>query len=236
MANDRSSRLANAMRERQFVRFSRRFEDFVVHGYVLDIGPRFFLLAVVSDRLWFDGFECFRIADVRDIRPDPYAAFAEAALKQRGERVSRKPRVSLASVEELLLSANRAFPLVTISIASRPIRTCATSGVLSRSIVAACRYWRSILARPGTRSPSNIPCARSPVSASVPTTRTRCTLSGVVLPLCRMPGYRRARNQPDGGKREQDSVSLVTACWLELSAISRGNTHGVSMSRRTLCV
>jgi hypothetical protein len=102
------------MRARQFVRFSRRFEDFVVHGYVLDIGPRFFLLALVSDRLWFDGFECFRIADVRDIRPDPYAAFAEAALKKRGERVSRKPRVSLASVEELLLSANRAFPLVTI--------------------------------------------------------------------------------------------------------------------------
>jgi hypothetical protein len=44
---------------------------------VLDIGPRFFLLAVVSDRLRFDGFECFRLGDVSDVHPDPYATFAE---------------------------------------------------------------------------------------------------------------------------------------------------------------
>lgn len=164
MANDRSSRLANAMRERQFLRFSRRFEDFVVHGYVLDIGPRFFLLALVSDRLWFDGFECFRIADVRDIRPDPYAAFAEAALKKRGERVSRKPRVSLASVEELLLSANRAFPLVTIHREQADPDVCNIGRVVAIDR-GACRYWRSIPTRPGTRCPSSITCARSRVSA-----------------------------------------------------------------------
>src|SRR5262249_49283390 len=114
MGKRQSSQLTEAVRDRRFIRLSRRFEDSPVRGYVLDIGPRFFLLALVSDRIWFDGFECFRLRDVRDIHPDPYATFAEAALRKRGERMPRKPRVSVASIEELLLSANRAFPLVTI--------------------------------------------------------------------------------------------------------------------------
>lgn len=80
----------------------------------MDVGPRFFLLALVSDRLWYDGFECFRIIDVSDVRPDPYTQFAEAALQKRGERMPRRPRVSVRSLDELLLSAGRAFPLVTI--------------------------------------------------------------------------------------------------------------------------
>lgn len=199
MANDRSSRLANAMRERQFLRFSRRFEDFVVHGYVLDIGPRFFLLALVSDRLWFDGFECFRIADVRDIRPDPYAAFAEAALKKRGERVSRKPRVSLASVEELLLSANRAFPLVTIHREQADPDVCNIGRVVAidRGRVSLLEInpdatWDAVPVEYHMREITRVSLA--------PTTKTPCTLSGAVLPLCRMPGHRRAKNQLRGGK------------------------------------
>lgn len=102
------------MHEQCFVRISRRFEDFDARGYVLDVGPRFFLLALVNDRLWFDGFECFRIADVKSLKPDPYTAFAQAALKKRGERKPKKPRVSVENLEDLLLSANRSFPLVTI--------------------------------------------------------------------------------------------------------------------------
>ncbi|SRR5258706_4176924 len=114
MATKRSSQLTDAMRKQRFVRLSRRFEDSAVRGYVLDVGPQFFLLALVSDRIWFDGFECFRISDIRHMEPDLYATFAEAALKERGERRPKKLRVSVASVEELLLSASAAFPLVTI--------------------------------------------------------------------------------------------------------------------------
>src|SRR5438876_3193376 len=114
MAKARSSQLQRARRARRLIRFSRRFEDPIVCGYVLDVGPRFFLLALVSDRIWFDGFECFRTSDVRDVRPDPYARFAEAVLKRRRERFPRRPPVSLATIETLLLSASRVFPLVTI--------------------------------------------------------------------------------------------------------------------------
>jgi len=102
------------MRARCFVRFSRRFETSTIRGYVMDVGPRFFLLALVGDRIRFDGFECFRCGDVRNLRPDLYAAFVETALRKRRELRPKKPRVSVESIEELLLSACRAFPLVTI--------------------------------------------------------------------------------------------------------------------------
>ena len=108
------SQLSEALRKGHLIRFSRRFETSTVRGYVLDVGPRFFLLSLVSDRLWFDGFECFRVTDVSDIRRDPYATFAEEALRKRTERKPRKPRVSVATIERLVVSANRAFPLVTI--------------------------------------------------------------------------------------------------------------------------
>lgn len=96
------------------MQFGRRFEDPVVRGYILDVGPRFFILALVNDRLWFDGYECFRIGDVRGLRSDLYAPFAEAALRARGERLRRQPGVSVAGVRALLATANRAFPLITI--------------------------------------------------------------------------------------------------------------------------
>lgn len=102
------------MRKRRFVRFDRRFEDSPVRGYVLDVGPKFFLLALVSDRIWFDGFECFRVGDVRGFRPDPHSRFAESALRKRRDRLPQKPRVSLVSIEELLVSAGRQFPLITV--------------------------------------------------------------------------------------------------------------------------
>jgi hypothetical protein len=46
--------------------------------------------------------------------PDKYAPFHEAVLKKRRERIPRKPPVVISSLAELLLTANRAFPLVTI--------------------------------------------------------------------------------------------------------------------------
>ena len=67
------------MQRRQLIRFSRHFESGHIRGYVLDVGPRFFLVALVNDRIWFDGFEGFRISGVKNIVSDPYAPFAEAA-------------------------------------------------------------------------------------------------------------------------------------------------------------
>jgi hypothetical protein len=110
-------RIAGAMSSRRLVRFKSRFDPpngGWNKGYILDSGPKFFLLAAVNGEVRLDGFSCFRILDVRKLEFEPYAAFIEAALKKRGERRPRKPPISLASVEDLLRSANKAFPLVTI--------------------------------------------------------------------------------------------------------------------------
>ena len=107
-------RLANAARDGLFVRFSRRFDDPRIRGYVLDVGEHYFLLALVSDRMWFDGFECFRIADIGDFEADEYRSFVETALAMRGEKLPAKPPISLKTIDDLLLTASREFPLVTI--------------------------------------------------------------------------------------------------------------------------
>ena len=114
MPKSRSFQLVAVMNERRLVRIARRFEDSTICGYVLAVGPKFFLLALVSDRLWFDGFECFRVSDVLSVSPNPYRVFIEAALKKRGQRRPRKPKIDLKDIESLLLTANRAFPLTTI--------------------------------------------------------------------------------------------------------------------------
>lgn len=113
------------------MRCSRRFEDSPIRGYVLDVGPSFFLMALVSDRLWFDGFECFRFRDVSKVIADPYTHFAECALRKRRERVPKKPRVSVASIEELLLTAGRTFSLVTIHREEVDPKVCWIGRILS---------------------------------------------------------------------------------------------------------
>ncbi|HKO13103.1 MAG TPA: hypothetical protein VJV22_14105 [Acidobacteriaceae bacterium] len=109
-----SERLAQAG-NKVLVRFTRPVEQGWVHGYVLIVGTRFFLLALVDDNLRFNGFQCFRLQDVRNLQvPAKYAAFVEAALRARGERHPRTPPVVIDTVQELLRTASRVFPLVTI--------------------------------------------------------------------------------------------------------------------------
>jgi len=110
----RQAQLTEAMNQGILIRLSRRFEDTKIRGYVEGIGPQFVMVSLVSDRLWFDGFECFRTTDIVHMEPDPYSAFAEAALRKRKQKRPRIPRIDLANTESLLLSAAQSFPLVTI--------------------------------------------------------------------------------------------------------------------------
>jgi hypothetical protein len=114
MAAERTDRLIDAMRDNVLVRFERRFEAGHVTGYVLGVGPKFFLLQLVSDRIRYDGFECFRISDVRGLRPDPYAAFVETALAIRYEPPPLRPTIDLSNIQTLIATAATQFPLVSV--------------------------------------------------------------------------------------------------------------------------
>jgi hypothetical protein len=115
MSRTKKSQLALALRKKLLVRFASVLERGTVNGYVLDVGPQFFLIALISDGIRPNGFQCYRLSDVRKLQvPDKYARFHEAVLKKRGMRFQKKPRVDVSSLAKLLLTANRAFPLVTI--------------------------------------------------------------------------------------------------------------------------
>ena len=107
--------LSIALRDKLPVKFTRPFEPGSTEGYVFDIGPRFFLMATFGDGLRFDGFQCLRPLDVRALSvPSPHYKVVEAVLRKRRQRIPRKPRVDLSSLEALLMTANKTFSLVTI--------------------------------------------------------------------------------------------------------------------------
>jgi hypothetical protein len=123
MSSAKSDFLNSAMQKEALVGFRRRFEDNYVHGYVLALGAEFFVLASVSDRIRYDGYECFRIADIK--KPDfaKNTAFIEAALTARGE-VRPSCKLDVTSLETLLISASAAFPLITIHQEKRDSDVC----------------------------------------------------------------------------------------------------------------
>lgn len=109
------ARLKKALRAKTLVRFFSRFNEGSVSGYVVGVGPEFFILALIGEGICLNGFQCFRLKDVRRLQvPHKYARFYEAALRKRRQLVPRRPRVLLRSVEQLLKSASTVFPLVTI--------------------------------------------------------------------------------------------------------------------------
>jgi len=130
MTQSMVEQLTAAMREARLIRLYRPFEETYVRGYILDVGAEFFLLHLVSDRIWFDGFECFRVDQVDELTPDPYAAFCEAVLKARAEtRVALTLR--LTGIGELLASAAEQFALVTIHKEREQPDTCNIGKVIS---------------------------------------------------------------------------------------------------------
>lgn len=100
MPKTRHSQLSLARRSKSLVRFARPFEQRWFTGYLLDVGPKFFLLAVIStEGVRFEGFSCLRMGDVRDMKvPSKYFEFVEAAQKKLGEPIPKKPAVLLASL------------------------------------------------------------------------------------------------------------------------------------------
>jgi len=108
-------KLTDAIHSKTVVRFVSRYEEGRIEGYMLDVGPKFFLMAIVDERIRFDGFRCIRISDVRRIEiPATNADFVVAALIKRGEEIERKPPIDLSSIETILESVNAIAPLVTI--------------------------------------------------------------------------------------------------------------------------
>jgi hypothetical protein len=109
------TQLRRALRRRVLVQFERPLEPGSVLGYVRGVGAAHFMVSVIGPDMRPDGFQVFRLRDVRRLRvPHKHARFVEASLRLRGARLPRTPRVRLDGVPGVLRSASRLFPLVTI--------------------------------------------------------------------------------------------------------------------------
>jgi len=134
MPSKKKLRLAEAFCNKLLVKFWNPYDQGSTQGYVLDIGPRFFLLGLIDGNIMFNGFQCLLISDVRRLKvPDPFAALIVAALSKRKQSIDCKPDIDLDSLPGLLKSANRLFPLVTIHREKVRPDTCVIGKILDIS-------------------------------------------------------------------------------------------------------
>ena len=110
----RTTQLLKAMRQKQVVRFHTKWEYLWIHGVVLDIGPEFFVLASLNDGVEPDGYSCYHKKYIEDLEIDPHGDFVRAVLEKRKMKIAESVHVSLRNRSEMMLSAGKAFPLVSI--------------------------------------------------------------------------------------------------------------------------
>jgi hypothetical protein len=95
--------LTTAQHKKLIVKFSRPFEPGTFTGYVMAVGAKFFLLAVLDDGLQFESYTCLRIADVQHLEaPAKHEALYKAARKLRGDKLPRKIKVNLTDAVSIL--------------------------------------------------------------------------------------------------------------------------------------
>lgn len=83
-------------------------------GYVVGIGSKWLLLAVLDDRIVLDGYTAVRVDDIRKVRVKKNQSFVRRALEMREQwPPTRPPEVELDRTGDLIRSVAAAWPLVT---------------------------------------------------------------------------------------------------------------------------
>lgn len=91
-------------------------------GYIVATARSWFVLELVTSSARFDGMACMRYSDVTDVAPEEHAAYLERALEARGAvRASQAP-VDLGSLQSIIESSAKAFPVITLHVPSDEIR------------------------------------------------------------------------------------------------------------------
>jgi hypothetical protein len=99
------AQLRMARQKKLIVKFERPFETGTFTGFVMDVGPKFFLLAVLRESLEFEQYSFLRITDVRKLEsPAKYSDFYKAVRKKRGDKMPQKIKVQLKDVASILHS------------------------------------------------------------------------------------------------------------------------------------
>ena len=100
----------------QVVDFKRpKIDDEALRGFVLDYSESLTLLNVLDTNFHLDGFTVIRNSDITEYRTyDNEDYFLNRAIHLKAIKPSRKPKVDLTSWATLLLTTQRAFPLLAV--------------------------------------------------------------------------------------------------------------------------
>ncbi|MEM7430481.1 MAG: hypothetical protein AAF351_00950 [Pseudomonadota bacterium] len=98
------------------IRISRDdIEDGYMNGFVAAIGQSFFVIELISDSIYLDGFVCLRFEDVSHVEsPAPHWKFLQQALCLRNQQRAEPLGVDCKTTYTLLTSIPRAVELVTL--------------------------------------------------------------------------------------------------------------------------
>jgi hypothetical protein len=115
---DAATMLSDALAAEQLVEIERTTDDDMFEGYVVGVGEEWLLLQKLDPEIRLGGYAALRIEDVATIAfVDDEDAFANRALRLRGEAPVPQPDVALGDVRALLASAQAAWPLVAVHVA-----------------------------------------------------------------------------------------------------------------------
>ncbi len=108
--------LESAARSNVAIRIHRDdIEDGYISGFVTAIGQSFFVIQIVSDAIYLDGFVCLRLEDVSRVeRPAPCWKFLEQALLLRNQQRADDLSIDCKTVSTLLGSIPKGVELVTV--------------------------------------------------------------------------------------------------------------------------
>ena len=124
--------LLTAKKRKLIVNFFRPYEQGSLTGYVLDVGPAFFLLASLNEGFEFEQHSCLRLADIRRLEcPAEHAQFYTKVRKLRGDRFPPKIKIDLANRIAILDSLHTS--LVTLYREQVNPNACIIGSMLSRS-------------------------------------------------------------------------------------------------------
>lgn len=109
-------KLQKALDEHTLISVKRsRFDPWHTVGYVMAVGPKFFLLQLVEGEIHYNGYQAIARNDLSSCKvPHKHAAFVEKALELKGETAPNVPEIDMSSAETILQNAQSLFTLVTI--------------------------------------------------------------------------------------------------------------------------
>lgn len=126
------NKLKLAQSKQTLIQFPLPHEDGWSTGYVAGLEDKWLVLNRVSEDIYFNGFECHRISDLRHVtRKAPYRKFIETALRLLEQTKPADPLVDPTSTRSLLLTANKQYPLIVIHRELKEPGTCLIGRVLN---------------------------------------------------------------------------------------------------------